>query len=328
MSASRSAAIACAVVATVACTDAAPGSPVASVSQAITHGSADGDDPAVVALVDATGTTRCSGALVAPDVVLTAAHCLEGQTTGITDSVLIGSSVAAGGALVAVAGAVVHPSYDPAALSNDLALLVLSSPASASPLPLLTPTNAASLAGAQVRIVGFGSTAADAGDYGQKRSGTATVSSVAATTLDLAADPSQLCFGDSGGPALLTVSGTEYVAGVTSHGDTACVADDTDTRVDAYVDDFIAPFLAQCQSQGGCSYPCVPVGNPCASGFECAAADGSIAFACVPLATPARSSSCALPPSEPRDPRSAAVLAFVAAVLAARRRARSLRGRG
>lgn len=316
-------AVSCAITLVYGCAPAAPIVPSESVAEPITNGANDGADPAIVALVSSNGTTVCTGTLVSPQVVLTAAHCLEGATTTIDDQVFFGSSVTAGGALVPVAGALVHPQYDPSTLSNDLALLALASPASATPLPVLAPTPDATLLNAQVRIVGFGDTAADAGDFGVKRTGTSTVTSVTATTLALAPDPSQQCSGDSGGPALLTVGGVEYVAGVTSHGDTACIAGSYDTRVDAYVTPFIQPFVAACQNTG-CPYACVPIGDSCPVGMECAAVDGGIEFFCQPAPAATRRSSGSTCSSALRDcgPGHAwLALALGVVLVAARRRA-------
>ena len=55
---------------------------VASVAYAITNGQPDGDDHPYVGLIvfddDDGPAWRCSGALIAPDVVLTAGHCTDG----------------------------------------------------------------------------------------------------------------------------------------------------------------------------------------------------------------------------------------------------------
>jgi secreted trypsin-like serine protease len=283
-------AISCLIVVALACAPDPPTVSTGSVSEPITNGTSDASDPAVVALVDATGTTLCTGTLIAPQVVITAAHCLEGMTTGIDDRVFFGSSVTTAGTFIAVSGVLVHPQFDPSSLSNDLALLALASAASATPVPMLAPVPDSTLVNAHVRIVGFGDTAGDAGDYGAKRSGTSTVASVTPTTMGLAPDPSQQCRGDSGGPALLTVGGVEHLAGVTSFGDTACVAGSTDTRVDAYLAPFIQPFVAACASQG-CPTTCLPVGDSCPSGMQCVALDGGIAFTCQPTPATGKPSS-------------------------------------
>jgi len=71
-------------------------------------------DPAVVALVQG-DTVACTGTVIAPRAVLTAGHCAGDAPW---------PEVVIDGARVAVAGAIVHPGFDPATLARDLATLV------------------------------------------------------------------------------------------------------------------------------------------------------------------------------------------------------------
>jgi V8-like Glu-specific endopeptidase len=263
-----------------ACSQHADTIDVRARDEAVTKGAIDGADPAVVGLVDTHGV-GCSGTLIAPHVVLTAAHCVQGATPHGAIHVLFGSD--ATGTQLDIADVHVHPQFDPATFTDDLALLAIANdaPASTTPIAPLPPTPDASLAGASVTLVGFGETAADAGDMGTKRKGTATIGTVAASTFTLVAAPSHPCAGDSGGPALSTVAGTTYVAGVTSHGDSACVADDTDTRVDAF-SDFITSYLATAAAGAAkvgdrCFYP-----SHCASGSCITAKDDATITYCAP----------------------------------------------
>ncbi len=216
------------------------GESVAQSTSPITHGSDDVGDPAVVAILDASGATSCSGTLIAQYIVLTAAHCTV-PSIAQGGSVVLGTSVAKPVATIRIADAVADPMFDPGTLANDIGLLVLSSAAAATPVPLgaSAPTPSS-----QVQLVGWGVTGADAGDPGQKRQGTSTVTAVDATTFGVASSPSQPCDGDSGGPALSTAGGTTSVAGVTSHGDSACVQGATYTRVDAFAASFLQPTMA------------------------------------------------------------------------------------
>jgi hypothetical protein len=212
-------------------------------SAAIRHGSADPGDEAVVAIVDTGGKTVCSGTLIAPHLVLTAAHCVDSRLGGIqAGSVVFGSSLADAASTIPIALTVENPQFDVGTRANDVAVLVLPSAATAGPLPLGT---SAPSVGATVRVVGWGLTGPDAGDTGQKRQGTSKVTAVRSTIFDVVPDPSQPCEGDSGGPALATTSGAMSVVGVTSQGDSACELGATYTRVDAYVDSFLNPTLAQ-----------------------------------------------------------------------------------
>ncbi len=214
--------------------------PTSRSSAAITNGAPDPGDPAVVTIVGAAGLTECTGTLVAAHVVLTAGHCtLPDLVQG--GSVVIGSSLGGAAVTLPIAKAVAHPQFDLGTLTNDIGLLVLASAATPTPLAL---ASSAPDTGATVQIVGWGLTAEDAGDTGQKRTGTTTVTAVNPTTFSVAAAPSQPCSGDSGGPALVTAGGVESVAGVTSNGDATCDEGATYTRVDAYVASFLTPTMA------------------------------------------------------------------------------------
>ncbi len=230
--------------------DATPGA--RALNAAITGGSVDAADPAAVALITqaplcgADATTAqvfCTGMLIAPRVVLTAAHCTS--TYPLAGArVYAGTNVARDpGQWLDVAEVRVHPGWTSAdPRTNDVALLVLEEPAPMDPIaPLDTPFDA-SFVGATVRLVGFG--VDESGQVGVKRQGTAKVTAVRADAFDIAASPAMTCEGDSGGPVLLEIGGMTRVAGVTSFGDVACHVG-TNTRVDTHMASFIAPVLAE-----------------------------------------------------------------------------------
>jgi hypothetical protein len=226
-----------------ACASAHDPSPTGTARQHVTHGSADGADPAVVALLDAEGRAICSGTLVGPRVVLTAAHCNIGPRSYSGFRAFFGESVRGEGTRIDLVEARPHPAFEPDTYANDLALLALAERAPTEPVPLLAAPADAALMGATVRVVGYGTTSGTAIDSGEKRQGTAAVSEVGATTITLRPAPSQPCSGDSGGPQFLAVGGAESLAAVTSHGDSTCADHATGTRVDAYLDSFVRPYL-------------------------------------------------------------------------------------
>jgi hypothetical protein len=83
--------------------------------------------PAVVMIADINGNLIASGVLIKPDVVLTAAHCLDGGNV---------FSVENGDEAVMVKEVVMHESYNEWIASNDIGLIFLECPMSAKPIEL------------------------------------------------------------------------------------------------------------------------------------------------------------------------------------------------
>ncbi|HTE52425.1 MAG TPA: trypsin-like serine protease [Kofleriaceae bacterium] len=239
------------------------GPEVAERGAAITNGRPALGDPAVVALLSG-GQLECTGTLIADDIVLTAAHCVG---DGRPDQVLFGSSVDQPVRIESVASASPHPDFDPATLAHDLALVRLACPVDLAPVPVLDRAFDGSFAGRPIRVVGFG--ADGAGGAGIKREGVTAIESFGPDWFRFAPLPSQTCFGDSGGPALLGLGATELVVGVTSTGDIDCAAYGLDVRVDPYVAGFVAPYVAG--EARGLDPECAT--DPVAGG--CAAAPGA-----------------------------------------------------
>lgn len=189
----------------------------------ITKGEVSSADPSVVALVrvplECGATERatfCTGTLIAPRVVLTAAHCFD-SASAATTKVYVGADVVrAPGEWLAVRELRAHPGWD--GRRNDLGAVILEVDATIAPSKLATehtPT-----AGDLVRVLGFG--ADDTGRVGGKRSGTARITTSEATVFSIEAAPGMSCSGDSGGPVFATRDGVEELVAVTSYGDTEC----------------------------------------------------------------------------------------------------------
>lgn len=197
-------------------------------------------DAAIVAIVNrAVGcgvpegvSVVCTGTLIAPRVVATAAHCLGGLAPAAFD-VWFGATVGATpGSRVRVVGGAAHPAYDPEADGNDVAVLFLErAERDVTPLPWLD--RPAELAGASARVVGYGTPDGKA-EGGTRLGGTATIESLSESSLRIIPAPSMTCRGDSGGPVLATLDGVQLLVGITTHGDPACVEEGFAARTDAY----------------------------------------------------------------------------------------------
>ncbi len=201
----------------------------------ITGGSPSGD-AAVVALAQG-DALECSGTVIGPHAVLTAAHCV----TGTLPEIALGDTLATA-VRQAVIAAFVHPAFDAQTLDHDIAVLVVDPPLAIAPMPYATALFAD--AGASIRIVGYGWTVAGDTSPAVRRTGTSQIDSIDGLRIVSHGAPEQACEGDSGGPALLDAGGGEQIVGVASSGDTTCTQLAKHTRVDTHAD-FIADVVAR-----------------------------------------------------------------------------------
>ncbi|MEU6777095.1 serine protease [Streptomyces sp. NPDC046759] len=187
--------------------------------------------PFVVQITDASGNQFCGGTLVSAKKVVTAAHCMAGESAGSVRVVGGRTNLNGTDGTVGKVGKIwVDPDYTDATNGDDVAVLTLSTSMPYKPVSYVSSTQTGVYAaGTTARILGWGTTSENGSSSNQLRTATVPVVSDSSCKSSYGTDFVQsdmvcagytsggtdTCQGDSGGPLLIG----GVLAGITSWGE-------------------------------------------------------------------------------------------------------------
>jgi V8-like Glu-specific endopeptidase len=257
-------------------------------------------DPAVFQLKTVTpinggsSIEGCTATLVAPKVLVTAAHCIEdakpNSVAWVNNQPVPQEMPSAAGGWRRAAKIQKHPSYPQQYmnLGYDCAVIVLEEPVTGvAPKPYRKTQLGPGGLGQPARIVGYGNTNGRAGTgSGTKRELATKIKEVRDGVLTIGKLGAVSCQGDSGGPAFISEGGVETIAGISSYGDIGCVESGSYARTElcaAFFDSFTQQTCTpQCTGKVCGSDGCGGVCGTCETGKACTQAGQCVATPVTP----------------------------------------------
>ena len=242
------------------------------------------------------GGGTCTGTLVAPTIVLSAAHCVEGVSSGRAYFGLGGGNGFYDD--VRVIDIATHRAYS-GFKEKDIALLRLErqpDDVNGDPMePVRFNLDALdqSWIDYPITTVGFGHNIAPTGGDPSTGTGSGTQRQVESKILGVTAEhllvgtmDQNTCQGDSGGPTFAKIDGEWVVMAVTSFGTFNCLGQSNLARTDVYQDDFLLETMAawsgpcaqdnSCNDSGECQFldpDCDVCGYDGICGLDCESVD-------------------------------------------------------
>jgi Trypsin len=193
----------------------------------------------------ANGNLECTATLVAPDVILSAGHCLSSITApGVELEFGIGADAAHRVVSVAVTAVDMAPNIDQTVSDDDepdLAVAHLAEPITEVAPAVLYLGDADDLLGDTLRLIGYGADDVEpmtkkATGAGPRRAASVTVAELFPQLIGYNVEGMGACAGDSGGPAYVAFDNTYLQVGVNSFGDEQCLKVGRYQRLDIYRD--------------------------------------------------------------------------------------------